>query len=532
MVMTSRYALVAVLALARIATGAAPPQVFHTSDRCLACHNGLSTPSGEDISIGFLWRPGMMANAARDPYWMAGVRREIMDHPSARAAIEDECSICHMPIARFLSKLAGHEGEIFANLPTAPGKPGNPIATDGVSCAVCHQISKEKLGTRESFVGGFVIENANQPGERHAYGPFAVDAGRASIMRSSTGFRPTEAKHIRQSEVCATCLTLFTHALGPKGESIGELPEQVPYLEWLASDYREERSCQDCHMPAVKEAVPISAVLGQPREGVSRHVFLGGNFFMQRLLNRFRDELGVTALPQELESGAVRTVTHLQSEAARISIDRLELGAGRLVAEISVENLGGHKLPTAYPSRRAWLHVAVMDRDGRTVFESGAVNGQGSIVGNDNDADPLRYEPHYAELSSADQVQICESIMADASGTLTTGLLRGVRYLKDNRLLPHGFDKRTASKDVAVAGGAASDDDFIGGRDRVRYSVALGSSQGPHRIEAELRYQSIAYRWAANLREYDAAEPRRFVRYYDSMASGSAVTLARAAASR
>ena len=26
---------------------------FRTSDRCVACHNGLTTSSGEDISIGF-----------------------------------------------------------------------------------------------------------------------------------------------------------------------------------------------------------------------------------------------------------------------------------------------------------------------------------------------------------------------------------------------------------------------------------------------------------------------------------------------
>ncbi len=29
---------------------------FHTSDRCVACHNGMKTKSGEDISIGFDWR--------------------------------------------------------------------------------------------------------------------------------------------------------------------------------------------------------------------------------------------------------------------------------------------------------------------------------------------------------------------------------------------------------------------------------------------------------------------------------------------
>src|SRR3982074_3644094 len=48
---------------------------FQTSDRCMACHNGLTTPSGEDISIGFDWRSSMMANSSRDPYWQGPARR-------------------------------------------------------------------------------------------------------------------------------------------------------------------------------------------------------------------------------------------------------------------------------------------------------------------------------------------------------------------------------------------------------------------------------------------------------------------------
>ena len=43
------------------------------------------------------------------------------------------------------------------------------------------------------------------------------------------------------------------------------------------------------------------------------------------------------------------------------------------------------------------------------------------------------------------------------------------RYLKDNRLLPHGFDKRTAEPDIAVHGAALDDPDFTGAGDRVRY---------------------------------------------------------------
>src|SRR5919204_6429935 len=94
-------------------------ELFQTSDRCFACHNGLSTSTGEDISIGFAWRPTMMANSSRDPYWQAGVRRETIDHPESKAAIEDECSICHMPIPRYDAKVRGQHGEVFSHLPFA-----------------------------------------------------------------------------------------------------------------------------------------------------------------------------------------------------------------------------------------------------------------------------------------------------------------------------------------------------------------------------------------------------------------------------
>jgi hypothetical protein len=64
---------------------------FRTSDRCVACHNGLKTKAGEDISIGFQWRASVMANSSRDPYWQGSVRRESIDHPGSQGAIENEC---------------------------------------------------------------------------------------------------------------------------------------------------------------------------------------------------------------------------------------------------------------------------------------------------------------------------------------------------------------------------------------------------------------------------------------------------------
>jgi hypothetical protein len=501
---------------------------FHTSDRCVACHNGMTTPIGQDISIGTDWRTTMMANAGRDPYWMAGVRREMMDHPAAAAVIQDECSICHMPMMRYEARLAGGEGEIFAHLPPDPRKLADRLADDGVSCSVCHQITGENLGRRESFVGGFKIDEKAGPGGRRAFGPFEVDPGRTTIMKSATAFQPTRAEHIRSSELCATCHTLLTQALDAQGAVIGELPEQVPYQEWLHSDYGQTRSCQSCHMPEIEEDVPITSVFGEPRPGVSRHTFPGGNFFMQRMLNRFRSDLSVAAEPQELDAAANRTIAHLQSEAAEISARNAGVRDGRLDVDVALENLAGHKLPTAYPSRRVWLHVVVRDRDDEVVFESGALRPNGSIEGNDNDDDASRFEPHYREITRADQVQIYEAIMVGQDGTPTTGLLTAVRYVKDNRLLPRGFAKSSADKDVAVHGEAEADGDFLGGGDRIRYSIAVGDAPGPFRLDVELWYQPIAYRWAMNLKGYDAMEPRRFVGYYEAMASGSGVVLSRA----
>src|SRR5258706_1038069 len=253
---------------------------------------------------------------------------------------------------------------------------------------------------------------------------------------------------------------------------------------------------------------------------------------MQRILNRFRGDLAVTAPLQEMDAAANGTVAHLQSQAAKVAIESAEIRNGRLEAAISVENLGGHKLPTAYPSRRVWLHVTVRDRDGKTVFESGALDADGSIQGNDNDADAMRFEPHYTEITNPDQVQIYESVMVGTNGMPTTGLLTALRYVKDNRLLPRGFDKRTADPEIAVHGEAEGDADFTGGGDRIRYAMSVGAAQGPFQIEAELWYQPIAYRWAMNLKPYDAAEPKRFVGYYESMAAGSGVMLAHASGTR
>jgi hypothetical protein len=164
---------------------------------------------------------------------------------------------------------------------------------------------------------------------------------------------------------------------------------------------------------------------------------------------------------------------------------------------------------------------------GRTIFQSGRFNVDGSIAGNDNDRDMTRFEPHHQIIDDPDMVQIYEPIMGDINGRVTTVLLSGVRYLKDNRLLPDGFDKHTADKDCGVFGKAAEDDNFNAAGDQIIYQIPVGDGNGPFLVTAELWYQPIGFRWAQNLRDKDSEESRRFIGYYKAFASTSAKILTR-----
>jgi cytochrome c551/c552 len=505
---------------------------FHTSDRCVACHNGMTSANGEGFSIGFDWQASIMANASRDPYWQGSVRRETIDHPESSKLIQNDCSFCHMAAVRLVDRDAHRDTEIFARFPFQKlSKKTSQLqrsAQDGVTCSVCHQIDKQDLGAPSTFNGNVVVSKAVHFDLRPEYGPFAPDHGHQTMMHSSTGgFLPEQEAHIRDAALCAGCHTLITNALGPNGQIIAHFPEQVPFQEWQHSAYNQKKTCQECHMPAVNGPTPVTALYGQMRDGARHHYFVGANFFVQHLLDEHRDDLQTVARSEDLEAAVKRTQDFLATQSARVSVEHADLSAGTLSFAVLTENLTGHKLPTAYPSRRAWLHVIVTDSSNHTVFESGALRPDGSIVGNVNDEDPQRFEPHFREITRPNQVEIYEPILGDAQGHVTTGLLSTVRYLKDNRLLPAGFDKSTAIPDIAVYGEAAHDPDFTDRGSLVRYTVPTGSVTGPFHVKIELWYQPIGFRWAHNLAPYRASEPERILRYYESASRISATVLAK-----
>lgn len=459
-----------------------------------------------------------MANSARDPYFRASLGLELENAPQYATEIQAKCATCHTPMARYSALARGEAIFLTGDQSVLNSQhPDYPLAMDGVSCTVCHQIPPmEKGSLRHS--GDLAIDLTTPYGQRALYGPFPMSRQSVSMMSGASGYEPVESEHIRQSSLCATCHELYLNYIQADGSlSQGQetFPEQTPFSEWLASDYVAQRSCQDCHLTKAEEEMAISNLTPKNRyRGVSQHNFYGGNAYMLSLLNNFAAELDVQADSSHFRDAIIETLDFLQSRTATLALANPQIENGTLTFDIALSNLSGHKFPTSFPSRRAWLHITVTDAQGKLIFESGRYDEQGMILENDNDLDPTLFEPHYDRLTSPQEVQIYESILHTIQGEVTTLQLHAAGYLKDNRLLPLGFDKTNTPPHIAVVGDALSDETFLAGGDTVSVQVAVSQAELPLQIRVELLYQTIGYRWAKNVLAASNPLARDFARFW------------------
>lgn len=477
---------------------------------CAFCHAtdpaspALKDSKGRDVSPYNMWKATMMGMSTRDPYYLAAFRHELDAHPAATKTIEATCTRCHAPMGSVERAEANSEVH-YADL--LGGNANEAVlAREGVSCTLCHQIKPDNLGKRESFTGGFVVGD-----ERKIFGPhenpFVVP------MQNHVSYTPTHAPHMETSELCATCHTVITRALDASGAPVGpEFPEQTPYLEWLSSIYADAssstgRTCQSCHMPALDDdEQPIDAPLAMRPPGMKarrlkgRHLFRGGNAFMLRMLAANAAWSGTVATPEELTTQAERDEAML-GRAGSVRVTDVSREGANLVVRVSVSNESGHKLPTGFPSRRAWVHVTVTAPDGKVVFESGRMDDYGRIVdmaGRALDAAGAPM-PHRDVISADTEVQVYEAVMADATGAPAKTLFDATHFSKDNRLLPRGFRADAPSAAMIRPVGVEGDPDF-GSTDGITYRVA-GAPAGST-VAAELVYQSIRPRELDNLAEH------------------------------
>jgi hypothetical protein len=219
----------------------------------------------------------------------------------------------------------------------------------------------------------------------------------------------------------------------------------------------------------------------------------------------------------------------------------LKVTGSQLVADVLVENQAGHKFPSGVGFRRAFLTFEVLDAAGKTIWVSGRSAPTGELV--DAAGRPIagelswksgcramtaaeqrnHFQPHYATITRQDQAQIYQELVKDPRGRLTTSFLSLADEVKDNRLLPRGWNPSLKLAEATGLGspklsakalvervlpdlpdgkGGHVDDPYYkpksqgglgGGGDALTYAVPLADLGGdpPAGVRVTLNYQSI-----------------------------------------
>lgn len=511
---------------AGLATGA--NHYFKGSGTCSGCHGhdpsgfAMTTQEGgQDVNVVDDWRSTMMANSAKDPFWRAKVSHEVLVNPAHQSELEDKCTSCHAPMGRHDKHLMGMGHYSIGELDA------DPLAQDGVSCTPCHIQSADSIGLL--FSGNLKFDTLDDP----LYGPYGYPDDPEPLfgapMTAFVGYQPQYSPHIHDAGLCAGCHTLQTATADLDGNLTGDIfTEQATYHEWLNSKFNTDEhpesavTCQGCHVPQLTDdGVVISAnyLFLHPRTPFGLHQFAGANTFMLTLLKNNIGNLQLFANETQFDSTISRTERMLRSGLV------LEANmAGRTVdtafVEVKLLNAAGHKFPSGYPARRAWVELLLTNANGDTLFRSGGVDDAYEVIGHD-----AQWEPHYDMINQPDQAQIYEMVMGDVNGSKTTVLERAASKLKDNRLVPELFTTQHYTYDTSyIANVPSSDVDFnhddLGvegsGSDVVHYHVPMNGYDGLVNVQARVWYQSSPPKWMEEMFSHNSDEIDTFRDMYDA----------------
>ncbi len=284
---------------AALALPAAPVDAFESSDGC-GCHAAFLDQ----------WRKTMHSKAVDDPLYQYKLAK---GNEQTDGAIGPFCETCHSPAAAMFGELGQDEY--------------SPVAMEGVSCDVCHQVT----GHTEPIGNTSLVWTPD-------------GTKRAQFDDAFSPAHATEYSAVHESaEFCGSCHDVIHPGNG--------LMLEGTYSEWKSGPYAAEGIvCQDCHMtpgPGVTKPNPGKAAAGGPdREHIYTMTFAGANV-----------GLGDAVLAEE----------RLQA-AAEISLtapETLDPGSSAPVT-VRITNVGaGHYLPTGLTDvRRMWLELVATGPDG------------------------------------------------------------------------------------------------------------------------------------------------------------------------
>lgn len=492
--------------------------IFAAAGECNGCHgkddSGYAShdAEGNDINVVDDWRATMMAMAAKDPFWRAKVSHEVLVTPGLQLEIESSCTDCHAPMGFYNAMHLGIPHYSMADLKM------DSVALDGISCGACHQIKPDSIGLTFSGMGIKYVEDT-------IYGPYQDPF--AGPMQSFVGFMPVYSEHMAKSQACATCHTLITETIGIDGLLNGqEVVEQATYHEWVNSAYNADDEsaiqCQGCHMTRVDDNIVIASNLLflEPRSPFFRHDLVGGNTFMLDMMKENRDTLDLRASAEQIDRIRERTLNMLQQETLDILCTQQLRNADSLFVDVELTNKAGHKFPSGYPSRIAYVQFIAINEEGDTLFKSGMLDSSYELI----ERDP-EFEEHYDMINAESKVQIYELVMADETDAETTVLSQADHILKDNRLAPLGFtDTHFAYDTTTFYGAVLNDDDFNKeasgvqgtGKDKISYHIPTYGYDGTVEVKVKVYYQVTPPRWLASMFDHTSEDIDLFRWMYEN----------------
>jgi hypothetical protein len=490
--------------------------LFLPGTRCQGCHgrdplgNALVTLDGVDVNLFDDWQTSMMGLAGVDPLWKAKVRHEVLVNPAHSAELQSLCTSCHAPMGHFTAFLRGGNHYDLDDLAN------DSLGQSGVSCLGCHSIGTNGLGTQ--FTGQIPYDTS-----KVAYGPFANPL--TGPMQLYTGFTPAYGPHVSEGRFCSPCHTLISNTVDLTGNPTGgSFVEQATFHEWINSAYPGEgTSCQTCHMPQIEDPVKIAvgytALPG--RTPFNIHTFSGANSFMVNMIKQNKTALGVTAPDANFDSTLSGITKQLKFNTLKAKIEVPVLTGDSIFFDVTLTNKAGHKFPSGYPARRAFVQFILTSENGDTLFSSGIPSADGDILNYNGPG-----EIHHDLINRLNQVQIYELIMADVNGSITTVLERAASNLKDNRIPPRGFTtSHTVYDTCKISGEAVTDPDFNKsnsiegtGKDIVHYHIPFSQLTGRINASVKVYYQSVPASWLNEMRTYSAPEINQFLNMYDGAA--------------
>ena len=426
---------------------------------CADCHGGYAEYAAMDT-----WAGSMMANAMRDPLFLAALTVANQDVPESG----ELCIRCHSPRAFLFGRATPADGSALV-----------PEDDESVQCDFCHRLVEgpgeaRLIGNGQFFVADDVVR-------------------RGTLMDPLSPHDWAYSAYHESSELCGLC-----HDVSNPLEN--DFPIERTYSEWQASAFPGEGvSCRQCHLPRVEPGY-VSGAPNMPERAVGRHDLVGGNTWIPLVLAGEYPELGredayqytATRARQMLEDAAELSLQLTGVIAAEPGATAPSVVAGEFLGVVvRVENLTGHKLPTGYAEgRQCWLEVTIRDVDGNILYQSGGYDQVEARRIEDPDLHT------YEILLGADGEEGFHFILSD-------------QILQDNRIPPRGFRPTVETQPVGRTY-PEQPDGSLAHWDEVTYDVAipLDAALGAATVETTLWYQTTSREYVEFLRDENVTDDR------------------------